>query len=122
MAQVDELTRYVFVNFSKLKTLHENLAARSISAEMKAQHSQSSGMQQMLRTKWVSQDPKVLRLLENGAEQFYLDVVQRILREHPSEVFLNHCPRCQGLARTPQSRQCRHCFYSWHDKLTRVLG
>ena len=112
---MDELTRYVFVNFSNLRTLHENLAARSIDAEIKAQHSQSLGMQQMLRAKWVSQDPEVLRLLENGAERFYFDVVQRILREHPNEVFLNRCPRCQGLARTPEAKQCPHCFFSWHD-------
>ena len=112
---MDEVTRYVFVNFSNLRTMHENLAARSIDAEMKAQHSQSSGMQQMLRTKWVSQDPEVLRLLENGAEQFYSNVVQRILRERPDKVFLNYCPQCHGLARTPQAKQCPHCFFSWRD-------
>lgn len=112
---MDELTRYVFVNFSALRTLHENLAARSIDAEMRAQCAQSPGMQRMLRTKYVSNDPAVLRLLENGAEQFYHDVVQRILRERADEVFLNYCPRCRGLARTPWAKQCRHCFFSWHD-------
>ena len=112
---MDELTRYVFVNFSNLRTLHENLAERSRDAEIRAQHAQSLGMQRMLRTKYVSQDPEVLRLLENGAEQFYLAVAQRILRERADEVFLNYCPRCRGLARTPQAKQCRHCFFSWHD-------
>lgn len=112
---MDELTRYVFVNFSNLRTLHENLAYRSIDADMRAQYAQSPGMQHALRTKYVSNDPEVLRLLQNGPEQFYLAAAQRILRERADKVFLNYCPRCHGLARTPQAKQCRHCFFSWHD-------
>lgn len=112
---MDDFTRYVFSNFGNLRTLHENLATKSIIGEMKAQHSQSPEMQQMLRKEWVSQDPEVLHLLEDGSEQFYLRVVQRLMRERPDEVFLNRCPRCRGLARTPQAKQCRQCFFSWHD-------
>ena len=119
---MDELTRYVFVNFSNLRTLHENLADRSVDAEMRAQHAQSPGMQQTLRTKYVSNDPEVLRLLQNGPEQFYHDVVQRILRERADEVFLNRCPQCHGLARTPKSKQCRYCFFSWHDLKRQSAG
>lgn len=112
---MDELTRYVFINFGYLKTLHEELAYRTIVGREKAKHYKSAAAQQELRTEWISNDPEVLRLLENGTEQFYLDVVQRILQRHPSEVVLNHCPRCQRLVRTPQSKQRQHCFFSWHD-------
>ena len=112
---MDELTRYVFFNFSNLMTIREHTAYKSILGEEKAETSQSVGMQRMLRTNWVSNDPEVLRLLHNGPEQFYHNVAQRILREHPDEAFLNRCPRCHGLARTPWAKQCRHCFFSWHD-------
>lgn len=112
---MDEMTRYVFANFGNLMTLREGLAYKTIVGKEKAKHYQSAAAQQELQTEWISRDPEILRLLENGTEQFYDDVVQRILREQPSEVSLNHCPHCQRLARTPKSKQCQHCFLSWHD-------
>ncbi len=112
---MDELTRYVFVNFSNLMTLREHAAYKSILGEEKAETAQSVGMQRMLRKNWISSDPEVLRLLENGAEQFYRNVVQRIMQDRPTEVFFNRCPKCHSLARTPQAKQCPHCFFSWHD-------
>lgn len=112
---MDALTSYVFFNYPDLMTLHEGLAYKSTVGKLKADHAHSPGMRELLLREWVSKDPEVLQLLEGGSEQFFVNVSQRILREHPAEVFLNRCPRCGGLARTPQAKQCRHCFFSWHD-------
>jgi hypothetical protein len=47
--------------------------------------------------------------------EFELKVVQRIMTETPEKVFLNNCPTCSKLARTPYAKQCRYCGYTWHD-------
>ena len=112
---MDALTRYVFANYSHLMTLREGLAYRSVVGTLKAQHYKLAAAQIELQTEWISRDPEVLRLLEHGTEQFYVGVVQRILREQSSEVVLNHCLHCQRLVRTPEAKQCQHCFFSWHD-------
>jgi hypothetical protein len=42
-------------------------------------------------------------------------VAERVLRDHADDVVLNRCPRCDGLCRTPQARQCFRCNQSWHE-------
>lgn len=42
-------------------------------------------------------------------------VAERILREHAAEVFVNRCPRCDSLCRTPRAKQCFECGHAWHD-------
>jgi hypothetical protein len=66
--------------------------------------------------KLLSDDPEVLRIAADGLATFRLRVAERILAEHPSEVFFNRSPRCGGLARTPRAQLCTHCHYSWHDR------
>ena len=112
---MDALISYVFFNYGDLMTPHEGLAYKSIIGKLKADHAHSPGERELLLREWVSKDPEVLQLLEGDSEQFFVNVSQRILQEHPAEVFLNRCPRCDGLARTPYAKQCRHCFFSWHD-------
>lgn len=112
---MDDLTRYVFFEYGNLRTVHENAAYKSIVGKQKAEDSDNPKMRDMLLRKWVSDAPEVLQSLQDGSEQFFVNVTQRILREHAGEVFLNLCPRCGGLARTPQAKQCRHCFFSWHE-------
>src|SRR5215207_10619590 len=111
---MDELTKYIFDNYAYLMTIPEKKAYKSILCEEKAESSDSPKMQSLLRRKMVSSEPQVLSLLENGKESFLVSVRDRILRESADEVYLNHCPRCEALARRPQSKQCPKCFYSWH--------
>lgn len=112
---MDELTQYVFSNYGHLMTIREIAADRTITVRQKAGDSALPKLREMLTRKWVSNDPEVLQLLEGGSEQFYVNVRERILREHSAEAFLNRCPQCGGLARTPRAKQCRHCFFSWHE-------
>jgi hypothetical protein len=66
-------------------------------------------------SKLISDDPEVRSLASEGMEAFEQLTATRILQEHRSEIFLNYCPECGGLARTPKSRQCPVCLYDWHD-------
>ena len=54
-------------------------------------------------------------LIYFGTDALYLRIAERVLREMPEQVEFNQCPRCGGLARTPRARQCRHCYFDWHD-------
>jgi len=37
-----------------------------------------------------------------------------IFEKYFDKVFWNLCPKCNGLARTPKAKQCRHCYHDWH--------
>lgn len=61
-----------------------------------------------------SNDPKVLDLLKDGYPKFRERVIERIYKEHWEEMEVNRCSKCNGLARTPNARQCRFCQHDWH--------
>ncbi|MBS1663598.1 MAG: hypothetical protein JST68_21325 [Bacteroidetes bacterium] len=61
--------------------------------------------------------PHVLELFKDGYDAFILNTAQRIIANDPGKVFLNTCPGCGKLARTPQAKQCRYCGLSWHDRV-----
>lgn len=63
---------------------------------------------------WLTEDPEVLSLLESGYDQFEINTAKRILNENINAVFLNNCPKCGRMTRTPNARQCRHCGHDWH--------
>lgn len=64
---------------------------------------------------WISERQDVKDFLKNGYEEFELNVARRIMSETPEKVFLNNCPKCNKLARTPKAKQCRHCGHDWHS-------
>lgn len=47
-------------------------------------------------------------------DSFDVLIATKILEKHRDHVYLNHCPKCNQLARTPFAKQCR-CGYGWHD-------
>ena len=57
---------------------------------------------------------KYLYLNEKEREIEKGRLAEVILEESEDEVFWNLCPKCNGLARTPQAKQCRHCYFDWH--------
>ena len=73
-------------------------------------------MRKIMATRgWITERSYVTEYLRNGYEEFELSVARRILEETLDKVFLNNCPKCDRLARTPYARQCRHCGHRWHD-------
>lgn len=115
------LVRYVMKYYSHFMTLPEHLAYRHLAGAMKATHGRSDILAQVeakrsrLHSSWLSEDPAVLLLAKDGYPAFAEKTAERILSERGREVFLNRCPRCQDLARTPMARQCRACRYDWHS-------
>jgi hypothetical protein len=106
----EHLTKYVIDYYGGLMTRAEGLAYLSFLAEGRIQHGYSPEPLEDSRT----DDPEAAALMSQGVDQFRLHVRDRILRHHADRVFLNHCPRCGGLATTPRAKQCCWCFHDWH--------
>jgi hypothetical protein len=51
----------------------------------------------------------------DGYGNFRQQIADRIMLEHGDKVIFNNCPVCGKLARTPDAKQCRHCWHDWQD-------
>jgi hypothetical protein len=113
-----ELIRYIIVHFPRLLTADEKMASRHIMSLLKLgddDPENSSRAKLYRRRGLLTDDPAVLELLKDGNDMFEQRTCERIMAECPEKVFLNNCPQCNRLARTPYARQCRYCGYNWHD-------
>ncbi len=108
----DDLTLYVTTYFGGLMTPQEKVGYKSVIGELKILNNPAA--ETALRKFFCSTDPGVVGLLRDGPEAFLLRVRERVLRENADKVFLNYCPRCHALARTPRAKQCHNCFLDWH--------
>lgn len=62
---------------------------------------------------WYTEDRDILELVNGGQDKLEEMIAERLLKEHPDKVFINNCPNCGKLARTPVAKQCRHCGKNW---------
>lgn len=112
---MDEMAYYIFNYCQELLTKEENQAHKNLLVQQKIDSSENPTTKEMMR-KWESSDDEnVLKLLENGSEEFYKRVVERVFRDNPNKEFLNLCPKCNALTATPKAKQCRKCYFSWHE-------
>ena len=116
-----DLTLYVVTYYRELMTPAERAADMHLATTYKATGGRSDAAAQAevrddggVRRRWLSDDPAVLRLAADGLEAFRRAAAARILAEHPDAVFLNRCPACGGLTRTPRAKLCLHCGHAWH--------
>ena len=109
-----ETAKYIIDYFPNLMSEDEISALKYSRMEFKTEDNPK--MRRILERngKFVVSE-KGRELLKGGTENFRLNVARRILKERKSELFLNKCPKCNFLARTPQSRQCRNCGHKWHN-------
>ncbi|RZS92010.1 hypothetical protein [Aquimarina brevivitae] len=112
-----EIAKYIVNYYHKFFNEKENIASRHLNSLFKLNgESQSSPRYKIYKRKgWITTDKEALELLKNGETEFLLNTAQRIVKEHKDEIFLNYCPNCQKLARTPKAKQCRHCQHKWFD-------
>lgn len=52
--------------------------------------------------------------LQHGRADLYHRARDRILSEHKDAVFLNRCPKCNRIVRSPTAKQCLWCRHNWH--------
>lgn len=110
-----ETARYILIHFPKFLTEIEAKAIRHNMSVLKMEHNPHPGKIEIYKKNgWLSEDTLVLDKLKEGYVQFEIKTATRILEESGDKIFLNKCPMCAKLARTPQARQCRHCGNNWH--------
>jgi hypothetical protein len=113
---------YVIAYYGRFMNEDERRAQSHLIHTMKAAKGRSDALAQQeakhhhFYSRGISDDPEVLRLSSNGFQAFAERTAERILAEHEEDVFLNNCPRCGELARTPMARQCRFCHLDWHSE------
>ncbi len=111
-----ELIDYIFDYCGKYFWENEKKANLHLFALSKSNRGVNVGMWKFFQERGMtSTNPEVLQLIEGGFESFKLKVVTRIWTEHKLELQLNLCPKCGKIARTPSAKQCRFCFYDWHN-------
>ena len=110
-----ETAHYIITYFSELMTLLEKAALKHQHSLIKLDGDENERRTELYyRRGLLSNDPEVLDLLSAGPEEFMIKCAERILKEHPNKVYLNLCPKCNKLARTPYAKQCRYCGHDWH--------
>ncbi|MBI1286031.1 MAG: hypothetical protein GC178_00470 [Flavobacteriales bacterium] len=110
-----ETAHYIVEHYRSLMIEKEKRAQRHHFSTVKIGDEASEARQRVYQKMfWLSNDPEILALLDGGYERFEIHTASRILSEHEDEVFLNHCPKCGRLARTPKAKQCRYCGNDWH--------
>lgn len=111
-----ELTRYVWDHYQRLMTEFECCVGRAIIGRAKAAASESEQMAEALNRVWGAvNDSEVEAALAEGPEEFRRRVRDRLLSECAADVFVNRCPNCGRVVRTPQARQCFWCGFDWHE-------
>jgi len=68
----------------------------------------------ILRRHGIAGDQEAAAALADGAETFRRSVCRRVLADHEAEVFVNRCPSCGRVVRTPRAKQCFWCGQDWH--------
>ena len=117
----EELYSYVLVYFPHLMTAVEWEAHVHLMSTSKASggptdlHAQAFARRHPLHARHLSTNPAALALASRGSAAFRAATARRILKDRAKDVFINRCPRCASLTRTPNSKQCRFCEADWHS-------
>lgn len=111
-----EKARYIIAYYGSLLTPNEKKALRHLRSVFKLENSNDERLSKMYyKVGWLSDDPAILQLLTAGEDKFMLNCAERILKENSEMVYLNFCPECGRLARTPFAKQCRYCKHDWRE-------
>lgn len=114
---------YVLQHYTPLMTDHERAVYRHLTALYKFRDhgppasgtaGETAALEGVMR-RWISDDPAVLGDADAGWDGARENIAQRILRDHADEVYLNHCPACGALTRTPTARLCLTCGHTWFE-------
>jgi hypothetical protein len=111
-----ELTRYVWDHYLHLMTDFERRVGFAVIGRQKVANMGAAASHPLLARWGLADDPEVNAALADGVEAFRRQVRERVLSSRPDEVFVNRCPRCQRVVRTPRAQQCFWCGCDWHNQ------
>lgn len=115
MKMDQETIHYIFEYYFNLLPDKEKLAWKHYSHSIKiGGENNEKRLALYKRHNWLTDDAAILELLKDGIENFELNAAKHLLSKYPDKIFLNLCPKCGKLARTPSAKQCRFCGFDWH--------
>jgi len=106
-----EEAKYIITYYSEFLSDHEKLQIKHATAYL---FSSPEALGELLKDlNWVDTN---MNQISSSITHNSFDVLiaTRILERHRDTVYLNYCPKCNQLARTPFTKQCR-CGHSWND-------
>lgn len=109
------LTRYVLRWYPHLMTPAERTGMRAIEMDWKLRTT-TAGPSYRARLRQFTEGPVEREAIEMGAAEFRRRACDRILADHPGEIAINRCPRCDRIVRTPLAQQCPWCGNDWHPR------
>lgn len=112
----DELTKYVIDHYGRFFTELEKRALRILHLSQKADCGHNALMQRKVaEVAELQPDAEVQEIVALGEAAARRKIRERFLRDHRGEIFLNYCPSCSALCRTPHAKMCVRCGHSWHN-------
>lgn len=110
-----ETAKYLVTYFFRLLPDEEKLAWKHHSSLLKLESNDNPKAMEVYKRKgWITDEKKILDILIEGYDKFEERTAEKILKKYPDKIFLNNCPNCNKLARTPYAKQCRFCGCDWH--------
>lgn len=112
-----ETAHYISTHYNNLLSFEEKIVVKYILTSFKQPGSEADERIRKLTVKlgWITESQPLLQLMLGGEEKFEIFIANKISERFPDKIFMNYCPKCGGLARTPLAKVCRHCGYSWHE-------
>lgn len=112
-----ETAKYITNYYTNLFTDIEKLALKHLHHTIKLsdrdENDKIKATNVYKKAGWLTDSPDALELIKDGEDAFIIITAKRLITEHPDKIFLNYCPECKRLARTPYAKQCR-CGNNWH--------
>jgi hypothetical protein len=97
----------------------ERQVGKAIIGRAKAEASSDPRMAAMLGQRWGgADDASINAALQDGADVFRRQVRNRLLETYADQIFINRCPICQRIVRTPKARLCVWCGHTWYEQTT----
>jgi hypothetical protein len=102
----DVLTTYVWDHYSRFFTPLATKAGSAVYADAASRGGNPHVAEFIWKRHQLADDPAVMEVLADGVEAFRRRTAKRVLSDHASEVFVNRCPKCERVVRTPKAQQC----------------
>jgi len=108
------LEDYIWDYHRDLASEVETKAWRHIHGTIKMGDKPSEARIRLMKERFLTDDADALALVALGFPEFRRRVVNSIREKHGNSIAVNRCPKCNGVCRTPQAKQCRFCHHDWH--------
>ena len=99
------LSDYLWRNYSHHATRFEYMALKAIPGEL--------GVESLLSIS-EGNSAEVVDAVQNRNPEIRAVIMNRIVREHSTDIHVQRCTSCNRIVQSPKSQQCLWCGYDWH--------